>query len=149
MNKIITISNSILSVSVLFFLTASWVQTMLFAGTSKPDEYYSVFIGLLSLSVVITTVLHYLFGLEEAARNHQRSGQQYSNLMKKIERYGCSKKYLMDSLHVISRQYSNITNSSPIMNRKIWNDVSLSEYTSRIQGLEEQVQEDLFGHEYE
>lgn len=143
-NRLLTITNAILFITVLFLASATWIAPVFFDDSNSTNITYKLLVSLSSLLVVVTTILHYLFKYEERSGRHASSAQAYGSLLKKVERYGCSNVCDMDSLHIISKQYSSITNAAPLIPKKRWNSPELEEYSSHIQALEKGAQGDMF-----
>lgn len=148
-DKFLTVCNAVLSISVLFLASATWIEPILFNSVDDQQALgYKLLVSLFSLLVVLTTILHYLFRFEDRSNQHAKAAHLYGGLLKKIERYECSKFSDMDSLHIISKQYTSVTNAAPSIPRKRWKSKKLEPYTKPIEELESvSRQADLFESE--
>ena len=143
-NTVLTVLNAVSSITVLFLASSTWLSDVTKIEFNSFNLPYDFLISLSSLLVVLTTILHYLFGYGYRSSRHASSAKSYGALLRKIERYCCSGVCDMDSLHIISKQYSSVTNAAPLVARRRWNSKKLEKFSSYIQDLEENAHEEWF-----
>ena len=149
-NLYITTINAMLSILVLFFANATWIDDFLgekfkiisdlaYVDSEIPITLYTMMASLLAVSLVITTIMQYILRWGESAADHRAAGGEFANLQRKIERYTISRTYNMSMIHNINRDYNHISKSYPLVNTNRWTKAGDGRLSDTITRLENEL----------
>lgn len=160
-NLTLTIINAVASISVLFLANTGWIKNYFEfnpnLGKNISDNAfissqvlevlmtiiahitlldYNVLTSITALAVVFTTICQFILRWSERTIQHRYAGNEFSNLLRKAERYKGYKHVNMSTVHNLNRDYNHVTKSYPLVSTKVWNARVLLPIRSEISELE-------------
>lgn len=141
-NTLLTLANATATIGVLFFANAGWIEEFLdgkndIGGVKLLD--YEVALSVVALTVVFTTICQFIVRYSERTYQHRSAGNEYSNFLRKGERYLGLKNPTMNVVHNLNREYNHITKSYPLTSPKIWSNPDRDTLRKEILDLEERL----------
>lgn len=126
-NTIWSIINIAAAIIVLFLSNEdTLVKVTAFFHDFIRAEFIALGISMAAVTVVVTTVVQYIYRFNEKANSHKFCANEYSNVKRKIERLKTSGDIDEEALHRMSNTLNWLSKSSPLISRKLFRQFRLS-----------------------